>query len=164
MNVSKLPLYLGRIGDGLEAKAAAAAANAMALEFHRELVNVTLRKSSHAEGAPTPSAPGQPPALVTGTLRRSARPVPAVASGPRAVASVRVSVIYARIQSKGGVIRVVRKKVLANKRTGQFFGKSVRLPARPFMEPTLAAVRDSGRLQARAKQAVQAVIREAAGG
>lgn len=164
MKVQELPFYLDRIEKGLQARAATAAANAMALEFQRELVGVTLRRRTHAAGTKTPAAPGQPPALVTGTLRRSAQVVPAVAAGPRAVASVRVSVIYARIQEKGGVVKVVRKKVLANRRTGQVFGKSVRIPRRPYMTPTLAAVRGSGRLRQRAEQAVAAVAREAAGG
>lgn len=164
MDVQELPLFTGRIAAGLQARGAAAAANAMALEFHRELVNVTLRKSSHPAGTPTPAAAGQPPALVTGTLRRSARAVPAVALGPRAVASVRVSVIYARIQEKGGTVKVVRKRVLANKRTGQFFGKQVTLPARPYMKPTRDLLIVSGRLRARAAEAVAAVAREASGG
>lgn len=164
MDVRELPLFLGRIEQGLQARGAAAAANAMALEFQRELVDVTLRASSHKAGTPTPAAPGQPPALVSGTLRRSVRTTPAVAAGPRAVASVRVSVIYARIQEKGGVVKVVRARVLANKRTGQVFGKQARIPARPYMRPTLAALRLSGRLQRRGAEAVAAVVREAAGG
>ena len=163
MDARDLPLFLGRIEKGLQAKGAAAAANAMALEFHRELVGVTLKKSSHKAGTPTPAAPGSPPALVSGTLRRSAQVVPAVAVGPRAAASVRVSVIYARIQEKGGVVKAVRAKVLANKRTGQVFGPIARIPARPYMRPTLTALRLSGRLQARAAEAVAAVARGAAG-
>lgn len=161
MDVRELPLYLGRVADGLQAGGARAAATAMALEFHRELVGVTLRKSSHQAGTPTPAAPGSPPALVTGTLRRSAQVEPAVSAGPRAVASVRVSVIYARIQEKGGTVTVKRAKVLANKRTGQVFGKSVRLPARPYMKPTLALLLATRRLQQRGAEAVDAVAREA---
>ncbi len=163
MQVTELPLYVGRIADALAARAAAAAANAMAAEFHAELTDVTLRKSSHAAGTPTPSRPGEPPALVTGTLRRSAQVVPAVAAGTRAVSAVRVGAVYARIQSKGGTVTVKRARVLANKRTGQVFGKSVTLPARPFMEPTLAVLLASGRLRAKANAAVAAVVTEAAG-
>lgn len=164
MDVRELPLFTGRIAAGLQARGAAAAANAMAVEFHRELVNVTLRKSSHPAGTPTPAAPGSPPALVSGTLRRSARVVPAVASGPRAVASVRVAAIYARIQEKGGTVVAKRAKVLANKRTGQVFGPRVKLPARPYMQPTRDLLLATRRLQARAAEAVAAVVREAAGG
>lgn len=161
MDVHELPLYLGRIRAGLEARAAAAAANAMAVEFHRELTGVTLRKSSHQAGTPTPAAPGQPPALVTGTLRRSAQIVPARPSGPRAVAVVRVGVVYARIQELGGDVDAKRAKVLANKRTGQVFGKHVHLKARPYMKPTRDLLIATRRLQQRAAEAVAAVAREA---
>jgi phage gpG-like protein len=136
----------------------------MAAEFHAELTDVTLALTTHAPGQRTLSAPGTPPALVTGTLRRSAVIVPAVSAGTRAVASCRVAAVYARIQEQGGTVSVQRKKVLANKRTGQVFGKSVRLPARPYMRPTRDLLVASGRLRARAGQAVALTVREAAAG
>lgn len=164
MNVTEFPLRISGIAGALQARAAAAAADAMAAEFHTVLTDVTLRTATHRAATRTPSAPGQPPALVTGTLRRSARIVPAVASGPRAVSSVRMGTVYARIQELGGDISVKRAKVLYNKRTKQAFGTHVRLPARPYMKPTRDALLASRRLQMRAAQAVAAVAREAAGG
>lgn len=164
MQVSEFPLWSGRIGDALAARGATAAVNAMATEFHTELVDVTLRKSSHPAGTQTPAAAGDPPALVSGTLRRSAVIVPAATAGTRAVASCRVAAVYARIQELGGDISVKRAKVLYDKRTKRAFGKSVRLPARPYMEPTRDLLIATGRFRARAKSAVYAVVREAAGG
>jgi hypothetical protein len=162
MQVGELPVYVGRIADALQARAATAAANAMAVEFHRELVDVTLRKSSHALGTPTPSQPGQPPAIVSGTLRRSARAVPAVSSGSRAVAAVRVGTVYARIQELGGVVKVKRATVLGNPKAG-FFGTQVTLPKRPYIKPTRELLLTTRRFQRVATDAITAVVEEAAG-
>jgi hypothetical protein len=93
-----------------------------------------LRTYTHPEGTPTTSPPGQPPALVTGNLRRSWRSTPARAgrkphtivarSGPTAV--------YSRIQELGGTVRIERAD-------GRVI--TVELPARPYVAPTLEAVR-----------------------
>lgn len=165
MDVGEFPLWAGRVADGLQARAATAAANAMATEFHATLTTVTLRASSHRRGTVTPSQPGQPPALVSGTLRRSAQVVPAVASGPRAVASVRVGVVYARIQELGGTVQAKRTKYLRFQYPkGKWHSvRSVRIPKRPYMAPTRDALLASGRLRARAAEAVAAVVREASG-
>jgi phage gpG-like protein len=164
VQVSEFPLWAARIADALAAKGAAAAANAMAAEFHAQLVDVTLALTTHTAGQKTLSTPGTPPALVTGTLRRSAVIVPATAAGTHAVASCRVGAVYARIQELGGTVTVKRAKVLYNKRTKQAFGKSVRLPARPYMKPTRDLLLAERRLQQRAAQAIAAVVRDAAGG
>lgn len=85
-----------------------------------------LGLKSHKAGTDTPSAPGEPPALVTGTLRRSIQ-----VEGPRPlgmggwVVRVGPTVIYGRIQELGGM-------------TGR--GHAARLPARPFMKPAFDAV------------------------
>lgn len=165
MNITELPLYLGRIEAALQSRAAAAAADAMAQEFHAELTDVTLRKSTHGRGTVTPSRPGEPPALVTGTLRRSARIIPAVSAGPRAVSSVRMGAVYARIQEKGGTVTARSAPYLKFQYPGGSWHavKSARIPARPYMRPTRDLLLTSRRLQARAAQAVAAVAREAAG-
>lgn len=163
MLVAEFPLRMQKIADALQAKAAAAAANAMAAEFHTELTDVTLRKSTHPAGDVTSSRPGEPPALVSGTLRRSARVVPAASSGTRAVSSVRVSAVYARIQEKGGKVTASKKPYLKFRYGGSWHSvKSVKLPARPYMAPTLALLLAAHRLQARASAAVAAVAREGA--
>lgn len=87
-----------------------------------------LRTYTHPEGTPTTSPPGQPPALVTGTLMRSV-----VARGPRpgrrpytTVGTVGPTADYARIQDMGG-------------RTGRKY--RTRLPARPYANPATDRVR-----------------------
>lgn len=164
MDVSQFPLRISGIADALQARAATAAANAMATEFHTQLVDVTLRVSSHPRGTKTPSAPGAPPALVSGTLRRSARIVPAVATGSRATAEVRVGTVYARIQERGGTVTAKRTKYLRFQYpNGSWHSvKSVRIPARPYMAPTRDLLLVTGRLRASAAQAVAVVAREGA--
>lgn len=166
MDVSQLPLRISGIADALQSKAAAAAANAMATEFHTQLVDVTLRITTHGRGQKTMSTPGTPPALVSGTLRRSAQVVPAAGAGTRASASVRVGAVYARIQEKGGTITAKRAPYLRFQYpNGSWHSvKSVKIPARPYMGPTRDLLLASGRLRARGAQAVAAVVQEASGG
>lgn len=80
-----------------------------------------LRTYTHPEGTPTTSPPGEPPALVTGTLMRSVK-----TRGPKpgkrphvTVGTVGPTAEYARIQDRGG-------------RTGR--GYRTRLPARPYAQ------------------------------
>jgi phage gpG-like protein len=87
-----------------------------------------LRTYTHPEGTPTTSPPGQPPALVTGTLMRSV-----VARGPypgkrphTTAGTVGPTAVYARIQDMGG-------------RTGRKYRS--RLPARPYANPATDRVR-----------------------
>lgn len=85
-----------------------------------------LGLTSHRKGTPTPSSPGEPPALVTGTLRRSIH-----VEGPIRVgvgtwqAGIGPTVVYGRIQELGGSC-------------GK--GHAARLPARPFMNPALRSL------------------------
>lgn len=88
----------------------------------------TLASYSHSKGEPTTSPPGQPPALVTGTLRRSIK-VKVRGEGHTTTAEVGPTAIYGRIQELGGV-------------TGR--GHTSTLPARPYLRPSLAALLDSG--------------------
>ncbi len=66
----------------------------------------------------------------TGTLRRSIR----INSMSGQSASYGPHVVYAAIQDRGGVIHVRTKKVLANRRTNQFFGKQVTIPGQHYMQ------------------------------
>jgi phage gpG-like protein len=86
-----------------------------------------LRQSSHPKGTPTPSPPGTPPSVVTGTLMRSI-----TVEGPTGVAGtyrsqVGPTVIYGRIHELGGQ---------AGRRN------AARLPARPYLAPALAQSKD----------------------
>lgn len=102
------------------------------LRYLERKLKLKLRTHTHPEGTPTTSPPGDPPALVTGTLMRSVKP-----RGPyrgRHEYEVRGQVgptaRYARIQELGG-------------RTGKSFGTGdpVTLPARPYVRPTVEEAR-----------------------
>lgn len=57
---------------------------------------------SHKAGEPTTSAPGSPPDVVTGTLRRGITSSAVSMSGFAAVGSVYPTAVYSRIQELGG--------------------------------------------------------------
>ena len=89
------------------------------------VVEANIKKQftgAHAKGTPTTSAPGSPPDVVTGTLRRSVTSETPVLNGAVATGRVYPTAVYARIQELGG--------------RG--------LPPRPYMEPahqaSLAAI------------------------
>lgn len=106
-------------------QAATRRATAAAAHHMERHVKLQLSRSSHRRGTPTPSAPGQPPSLVSGTLRRSTR-----TSGPRRYgragweATVGPTAVYGEIQEKGG-------------RAGR--GLRSELPARPYVGPGVRA-------------------------
>jgi hypothetical protein len=127
-NAAALDALFGRV------ERATFIATTQAAAFMERTGKRKLRTYTHPEGTPTTSPPGQPPALVTGNLRRSWRSTPARAgrkphtvvaySGPTAV--------YSRIQELGGQVRIER-------RDGSV--RVVTLPARPYVAPTLESVR-----------------------
>lgn len=89
----------------------------------------TLTRTTHRKGTPTPSRPGEPPSLVTGTLRRGVIIVPAEPSGTTSwTAKVGPTSVYARVQELGGD-------------TGRMV-----LPARPYLGPTVARLIGDGSL------------------
>jgi phage gpG-like protein len=118
--------------------AAQAAAVAMAAVAMRE-TQAQLGTSSHPKGTPTPSAPGSPPSLISGQLRRS------VIMQPVAPGHVRVgaTAVYARIQELGGD-------------SGP--GHMTHLPARPYLAPALKKAAESGALTEAAMQVIQKVL------
>jgi len=91
-------------------------ATAKVLHLIEKRTKDKLGENSHQRGTPTPSGPGEPPALITGTLRRSIN-----VSGPESLGagayrgSVGPTAIYGRVQELGG-------------------GAS-NLPARPYLKP-----------------------------
>ncbi|MFF7142235.1 hypothetical protein ACFZB5_13435 [Streptomyces nodosus] len=91
-----------------------------------------LSTSSHKKGTPTPSAPGDPPSLITGTLRRSIS-----VKGPHPLglgrweAQIGPTAVYGRIQELGGV-------------TGR--GGATELPARPYVKPAFEKLAATGAL------------------
>lgn len=101
-------------------RAATRQATAKALHLLERRAKENLARSSHRLGEPTSSLPGDPPALVSGNLRRSI-----TVTGPTAVTAstwkgqVGPTAVYGRVQELGGD-------------TGR-----ATLPARPYMDPAL---------------------------
>jgi phage gpG-like protein len=92
-----------------------------------------LTTYSHPKGTPTTSPPGQPPALVTGQLRRSIRVEGPTRVGPSTYqARIGPTAVYGRIQELGGM-------------AGR--GHASYLPPRPYVSPVLAELTASGRLR-----------------
>lgn len=87
-----------------------------ALVVEREAKQQLTKSGRHAAGTPTPSAPGSPPAIITGTLRASVKTFPPTRQGfGNYQIMVGPTTVYARVQELG----------------------SDRLPARPYMQPAL---------------------------
>ncbi len=108
-------------------QAATRQATATAAHLIERTAKEKLATTSHAAGTPTPSAPGEPPSLVTGNLRRSVRVV-----GPESTmlggfqgwkAQIGPTAVYGRIQELGGPT---------------LHGM---LPARPYLEPSYLEVK-----------------------
>lgn len=78
---------------------------------------------AHRRGTPTPSSPGQPPAVISGTLRRSIHSERPTVTGLGAAGRVYPTAVYARIQELGG-----------------HAGHST-LPARPYVRPGYEAAK-----------------------
>lgn len=142
---------MSRHGDRLRELAARAAdqggpaAAAAMARVGREEIQAQLTTRSHARGTPTPAAPGQPPARISGRLHDHITVVRPVQTGAhRWVAMVGpTDVPYARIQERGGV-------------TGR--GYRTVIPPRPYMVPGARAARESGRARAESVAAFRAVV------
>ena len=94
---------LRRLADRAEGPAGRAAAEAMAGEG-KNVMQRKLSQRSHGRGTPTPSAPGTPPARISGALHGSVQA--SSPSGGGGVWRAHVGphgVVYAAIQNFGGV-------------------------------------------------------------
>ncbi|MGW0795896.1 hypothetical protein [Streptomyces sp. NPDC002692] len=99
-------------------------ATAHAAHLAEAAIKQMLTTSSHAKGTPTPSAPGEPPSLITGTLRRSIKVVGPIPAGfGRWMAEVGPTAVYGRIQELGGTA-----------------GRGAELPPRPYVMPAYEAL------------------------
>ena len=78
---------------------------------------------SHSRGTPTSSSPGSPPAVISGTLRRSITSSTVSRVGTAWMATVSASSVYARVQELGGA-------------TGR--NHATILPPRPYFGPQRA--------------------------
>lgn len=97
--------------------AATGVATATGAHLIEAKVKQRLTSSSHRKGTPTPSSPGEPPSLVSGTLRRGVMVNGPTSTGAGFTASIGPTSVYGRIQELGGDT-----------------GHST-LPARPYMAP-----------------------------
>jgi len=102
---------------GAQAEAAGLAAATAAAHVGETEIKRQLSRYSHPKGTPTPSPPGEPPAIVSGSLRRSIIVKPHKDSRP-AYVEVGPTMVYARAQELG----------------------YRRLPPRPYVEPARAIV------------------------
>jgi hypothetical protein len=133
----ELVAYLTVLRDKA-ALAAPAAAKAMGEAYKDHLQNVTLVRSSHPPATKTPSPPGSPPALMTGTLRRSITCVQGPGGGTYGTALVSPHTIYARIQEYGGHIYPKRVRYLRWVEDGMVhYSKHVYIPERPYLRPAV---------------------------
>lgn len=141
----QLVVALHAMSERARTEGGRAAAAAMGAAGERE-IKQRLSLSSHPPGTPTPSPPGSPPSLVSGGLRRSVfEDGPREEGAGRWVTVVRPTAAQARIQELGGV-------------SGR--GHRTRLPARPYVRPSVRDLVYSGRLQRVAEGAfAQAVFR-----
>jgi phage gpG-like protein len=114
---ARLREILGRVET-----ATPAAIQRAGFEVQREAQRL-LALSSHPPGTPTPSAPGQPPSLISGALRRSIEVgQPELRDGGWSI-EVGPTIVYGRIQEFGGTA-----------------GNGATLPPRPYMRPAWAVV------------------------
>lgn len=124
-------------------------------------VKVTLTSSTHREGTPTPSAPGQPPSLISGNLRRSGHRTTARVTSPGwARCALGFMAVYAPVHEFGPVI--IRSKgnyPLRNRKTGQVFGQQVTIPRRPYVFPAMKRYQESGMARRVAEDAWKAALR-----
>jgi phage gpG-like protein len=117
-------------GLAVSLNAATRSATAQASHLLEREIKQTLSKASHPRGTPTPSSPGEPPAVVTGTLRRSI-----TVKGPHPLglgrweAQIGPTAVYGRVQELGGVT-----------------GHGAVLPARPYVQPAFERLAATGAL------------------
>lgn len=147
----------------------------MAREFHAEVSDVTLTRYSHKKFDRTTSPPGEPPAVVSGALKRSLRLYAATRVGAASAESKVVPLIkYARIQETGGTIHAKGGGYLHWKSNAAFgplvkgqkrkkndhYAKKVTLPPRPYMAPTHRKMVSDGSLHNAAVKELKLVIQE----
>lgn len=109
---------LKNLSNEIAEKASQTAIMQAGLLLERETKLMLTRSGRHKAGTPTPAAPGQPPAIVTGALRASVKTQEPKREG-FGTYSVEVgpTIVYGRVQELGG-------------------GPS-NLPARPYLLPAL---------------------------
>ncbi len=101
-----------------------------------------LTEKTHPPGTPTPSVAPEPPALISGALRRSIRARRDPSSGGVHRGRIGPTIVYGRIQELGGtIVPKVAKQLSWLTAEGWRHAMSVRLPARPYMKPAVTTSR-----------------------
>jgi hypothetical protein len=159
ITLAELPAVLKALRDRA-AVSAPPTVMAMADSYQERVSRVTLRRYSHSFGTKTDSPPGQPPAWVLGALARSVTSVPGASSGMVATARVGPHTIYARLQELGGVVRPHGHPFLRFRGLdGEWvYKRSVTVPARPYMRPTLEDMILDGSLTRAAAERFMVVV------
>jgi phage gpG-like protein len=124
-------------------------------------VKVTLTTFTRTEDEITPSKPGQPPALVTGDLRRSIRRTPPVLVAPgRAGCQVGSLLVYAPVHEYGTTIRAKNGAYLKFKYGGSWHAvRKVTIPKRPFLATATRRLTETGMLRRVAEDAWRAAMK-----
>lgn len=102
------------------------------------LYQAGVKQALSKHGGPGPSPAGSPPAVQTGTLRRSVQVDRSKNKGKHPKVRIGTNLVYARIHEFGGTITPKRAKALAFQLPDGTWrtAKKVVLPARPYMRPT----------------------------
>lgn len=145
------------------ASAAPACAMAMGRTHEHHLVWSTLARTGHPPVTQTPSAPGEPPAVMTGRLRNSVTCVRGVNSGSYATTLVGPHTVYAATQEWGDVHRGtmwlwVKYVGPAEVKRRHWVRDVVDIPPRPYMRPSRDEVIASGAVTRTANMAFVAHV------
>jgi len=118
---------------GKAVKVAMKRATSRAMDLAEREIKNRLRLKSHMFGTPTPSRPGEPPALISGTMMRSVH-----ADGPprwvdrwTIVGKVSPHAVQSRIQELGGFVRVGNRGRIGPQTRENY----AYLPPRPYVAP-----------------------------
>ena len=133
----------------IRAKAASTAPLAACRALQKTAITGTqtmLTLTSHGAGTRTPSPKGEPPSKISGALRNSIRPVtPAYLVGEGAAwCAVGSSLICAPVHEFGPVTITAKNFPQLGTPEAGFFGKSVVIPRRPYLAPTVALLESTG--------------------
>ena len=117
-------------------RAATMKATAKALHLIEKRAKENLGLLTHRLGTPTPSGPGEPPALITGNLRRSITVAGPVTLTPNTWSGqVGPTAVYGRIQELGGEVSSQHTSMVM----AGVAGSGITLPARPYLRPAFEA-------------------------
>jgi phage gpG-like protein len=110
-------------------------------EAYGTAVRAVLTARSHEAGTPTPAAPGQPPATISGDLAASIEETPPILVSPGiATLAIGSDLIYAPVHEWGATISAKTAPYLKFQYGGGWNEvTSVKIPPRPFMAATTLA-------------------------